>query len=50
LKNLEILDISINNFNDSTDIGSALSGLSSLKSLNLADSGITPKSIQSILN
>ncbi|XP_058765955.1 probable inactive leucine-rich repeat receptor kinase XIAO [Vicia villosa] len=47
LKNLEILDISNNNFNN-TDIGSALSGLSSLKNLNLAWNEITPKSIHNI--
>nr|KYP40853.1 LRR receptor-like serine/threonine-protein kinase FLS2 [Cajanus cajan] len=44
LKNLEVLDLSNNNFNNS-DIGSALSGLSSLKSLNLGYSRLTPRSI-----
>ncbi|XP_058765949.1 cuscuta receptor 1-like [Vicia villosa] len=47
LKNLEILDISGNRFND-TDITSALSGLSSLKSLSLARSEITRKTIHNI--
>ncbi|KAK2360986.1 receptor protein [Trifolium repens] len=47
LKNLEILDISWNNFND-IDIASALSGLLSLKRLNLQQSEITPRSIQNI--
>jgi len=47
LKNLEILDISWNNFND-TDIASALSGLSSLKSLILQGSEITLRSIHSM--
>ncbi|KAK2360991.1 receptor protein [Trifolium repens] len=48
LKNLEILDISGNiNFRD-IDIASALSGLSSLKSLNLGSSGITPRSIHNM--
>lgn len=47
LKNLEILHISGNNFNE-TDIGSALSGLSSLKSLNLQESKITLRSIHNI--
>ncbi|RDX90106.1 Protein BRASSINOSTEROID INSENSITIVE 1, partial [Mucuna pruriens] len=44
LKNLEVLDLSGNNFSDS-DIGSALSGLSSLKSLNLGQTQLTPRSI-----
>ncbi|XP_058737006.1 cuscuta receptor 1-like [Vicia villosa] len=47
LKNLEILDISDNNFSDS-DIGFALSGLSSLKNLNLGESQIIPKTIHNI--
>ncbi|XP_029124922.1 receptor-like protein 13 isoform X2 [Cajanus cajan] len=47
LKNLEVLDLSNNNFNNS-DIGSALSGLSSLKSLNLGYSRLTPRSIFNI--
>ncbi|CAK8541833.1 unnamed protein product [Lathyrus sativus] len=47
LKNLEIIDISSNNFND-TDIGSALADLSTLKSLNLQSNQITWKSIQNI--
>ncbi|XP_047148461.1 receptor-like protein 1 [Vigna umbellata] len=47
LKNLEVLDLSYNNFNDS-DIASALSGLSSLKSLNLGYSELTPRSILNI--
>ncbi|WVZ07316.1 hypothetical protein V8G54_020662 [Vigna mungo] len=45
--NLEVLDLSYNNFNDS-DIASALSGLSSLKSLNLGYSQLTPRSILNI--
>ncbi|XP_004514486.1 cuscuta receptor 1-like isoform X1 [Cicer arietinum] len=47
LKNVEILDLSYNNFND-TDIASALSGLSSLQSLNLQGSEITLRSIYNI--
>ncbi|KAK2414564.1 receptor protein [Trifolium repens] len=47
LKNLEILDISANNFYD-TDIASALSGLSSLKSLILQRNQITIRSIHNI--
>ncbi|XP_029130529.1 receptor like protein 21-like [Cajanus cajan] len=44
LRNLEVLDLSHNNFNDS-DIASALSGVSSLKSLNLGHSQLTPRSV-----
>ncbi|KAK7373667.1 hypothetical protein VNO80_07083 [Phaseolus coccineus] len=44
LRNLEVLDLSYNNFNHS-DIGSALSGLSSLKFLYLGDSELTWRSI-----
>ncbi|KAK2414555.1 receptor protein [Trifolium repens] len=47
LKNLEILDISANNFYD-IEIASAHSGLSSLKSLILHDSEITLRSIHNI--
>ncbi|XP_027352901.1 receptor like protein 21-like [Abrus precatorius] len=47
LKNLEVLDLSNNNFNDS-DIAFALSGLSSLKSLNLGYNQITLRSILNI--
>ncbi|WVZ10953.1 hypothetical protein V8G54_015483 [Vigna mungo] len=47
LKNLWVLDLSGNNFNDS-DIASALSQLSSLKSLNLGYSELTPRSILNI--
>ncbi|WJX21923.1 hypothetical protein P8452_11287 [Trifolium repens] len=47
LKNVEILDISDNNFND-TDIASALSVLSSLKNLNLQVNQITLRSIHNI--
>ncbi|XP_014492975.2 leucine-rich repeat receptor protein kinase MSP1-like [Vigna radiata var. radiata] len=47
LKNLEVLDLSDNNFSDS-DIASALSGLSFLKSLNLENSQLTPTSILNI--
>ncbi|XP_022633988.1 LRR receptor-like serine/threonine-protein kinase GSO1 [Vigna radiata var. radiata] len=47
LKNLEVLDLSGNNFNDS-DIASALSELSSLKSLNLGYTQLTPRSILNI--
>ncbi|WVZ07309.1 hypothetical protein V8G54_020655 [Vigna mungo] len=47
LKNLEVLDLSGNNFNDS-DIASALSELSSLKSLNLGNTQLTPRSILNI--
>ncbi|XP_047169329.1 receptor-like protein 56 isoform X1 [Vigna umbellata] len=47
LKNLEVLDLSGNNFNDS-DIAYALSQLSSLKSLNLGYSELTPRSILNI--
>ncbi|QCE11876.1 LRR receptor-like serine/threonine-protein kinase FLS2 [Vigna unguiculata] len=47
LKNLEVLDLSYNNFSDS-DIASALSGLSSLKSLNLGYTQLTPRSILNI--
>ncbi|ESW12400.1 hypothetical protein PHAVU_008G109000, partial [Phaseolus vulgaris] len=47
LMNLEVLDLSENNFNDS-DIAYALSGLSSLKSLNLGDIQLTPRSILSL--
>ncbi|CAJ2649153.1 unnamed protein product [Trifolium pratense] len=47
LKNVEILDISDNNFND-TDIASPLSELSSLKKLNLQGSEITQRSIHNI--
>ncbi|WVY97586.1 hypothetical protein V8G54_029737 [Vigna mungo] len=46
LRNLEFLDLSYNNFNH-TDIGSALSGLSSLKSLDLENSGLSWRSISS---
>jgi Leucine-rich repeat (LRR) protein len=49
LKNVEILDISYNNFND-TDIASALSELSSLKNLNLQGNQITLRSIHSMSN
>ncbi|XP_024625231.1 receptor-like protein 56 isoform X2 [Medicago truncatula] len=47
LKNLEILDLSNNNFKE-TDIASALSGLSSLKSLSLGWSQLTMRSIHNI--
>ncbi|KAK7373857.1 hypothetical protein VNO80_07277 [Phaseolus coccineus] len=47
LRNLELLDLSDNNFNH-TDIVSALSGLSSLKSLYLVNSGLTWRSILNI--
>ncbi|XP_068503120.1 cuscuta receptor 1-like isoform X4 [Phaseolus vulgaris] len=47
LRNLEVLDLSYNNFNH-TDIGSALSGLSSLNSLYLENSGLTWRSILNI--
>ncbi|WVZ06159.1 hypothetical protein V8G54_019505, partial [Vigna mungo] len=47
LKNLEVFDLSYNNFNN-TDIASALSGLSFLKSLNLGNSQLTPRSILNI--
>lgn len=47
LKNLEVFDLSYNNLSDS-DIASALSGLSSLKSLNLGNSQLTPRSILSM--
>ncbi|CAJ1803457.1 unnamed protein product [Sphenostylis stenocarpa] len=47
LKNLEVFDLSDNTFNDS-DIASALSGLSSLKTLNLGSSELTPRSIFNI--
>ncbi|KEH15874.1 LRR amino-terminal domain protein, partial [Medicago truncatula] len=47
LKNLEILDLSNNNFKD-TDIASPLSRLSSLKSLSLQGSELTMQSIQNI--
>ncbi|KAK7373875.1 hypothetical protein VNO80_07295 [Phaseolus coccineus] len=47
LKNLEVFDLSDNNLSDS-DIASALSGLSSLKSLNLGNSQLTPRSILNI--
>ncbi|KAK7339814.1 hypothetical protein VNO77_20500 [Canavalia gladiata] len=45
--NLEVLDMSNNNFNES-DISSALSGLSSLKTLKLEDSQLTSRSIRGI--
>ncbi|ESW12393.1 hypothetical protein PHAVU_008G108400 [Phaseolus vulgaris] len=48
LKNLEVFDLSYNNLSDS-DIASALSGLSSLKSLNLGNSQLTPRSILRLL-
>ena len=47
LKNLEVLDLSSNNFND-TDIASAISELSSLKSLDLGYSQLPPTSILSM--
>ncbi|KAL9276156.1 hypothetical protein ACSQ67_026300 [Phaseolus vulgaris] len=47
LRNLEVLDLSYNNFNH-TDIMSALGGLSSLKSLYLGKSGLTWRSILNI--
>ncbi|XP_014492982.2 LRR receptor-like serine/threonine-protein kinase GSO1 isoform X1 [Vigna radiata var. radiata] len=47
LKNLEVFDLSGNNLSDS-DIASALSGLSSLKSLNLGYTQLTPRSILNI--
>ncbi|KAK8470419.1 hypothetical protein PHAVU_004G142401 [Phaseolus vulgaris] len=47
LKNLEVLHLSYNNFNH-TDIGSALSGLSSLNSLYLRNTGLTWRSILNI--
>ncbi|KAK7373865.1 hypothetical protein VNO80_07285 [Phaseolus coccineus] len=47
LRNLELLDLSDNNFKH-TDIVSALSGLSSLKSLYLGNSGLTWRSISNI--
>ncbi|XP_047156229.1 receptor-like protein 14, partial [Vigna umbellata] len=47
-KNLEVLDLSYNNFNDS-DIAYALRELSSLKSLNLGNTQLTPRSILIIL-
>ncbi|XP_027926769.1 receptor like protein 21-like isoform X2 [Vigna unguiculata] len=47
LRNLEILDLSYNNFNH-TDIGSALSGLSSLNSLYLINSQLSWRSIYNI--
>ncbi|XP_068486357.1 cuscuta receptor 1-like [Phaseolus vulgaris] len=49
LRNLELLDLSGNNLNH-TDIGSALSGLSSLKSLYLVNSGLTWRSILSVFS
>ncbi|XP_027927000.1 receptor-like protein 15 isoform X2 [Vigna unguiculata] len=48
LKNLEVLDLSSNNFND-TDIASAISELSSLKSLDLGYSQLPPTSILRLL-
>ncbi|XP_061367173.1 cuscuta receptor 1-like [Gastrolobium bilobum] len=47
LMNLEVLDMAKNNFSES-DIGSALSGLSYLKSLNLGHSYMTTRSILNI--
>lgn len=47
LLNLEVLDLSRSNFNGS-DIGFALSGLSSLKSLNLGSCQLTPRLIFNI--
>jgi len=47
LRNLELLDLSGNNFKH-TDIVSALSGLSYLKSLYLGFSGLTWRSILSM--
>ncbi|KAJ1427946.1 Leucine-rich repeat [Sesbania bispinosa] len=47
LINLEVLDMEGNNFSE-TDIASSLSGLSSLKSLNLRHSQLTTRSIHSI--
>ncbi|KAG4400848.1 hypothetical protein GLYMA_07G143951v4 [Glycine max] len=47
LRNLEILDLSSNNFNNS-DITSALSGLSSLKFLDLSICQLTSRSIFNI--
>ncbi|XP_014524389.2 LRR receptor-like serine/threonine-protein kinase GSO1 isoform X2 [Vigna radiata var. radiata] len=47
LRNLEVLDLSFNNFNN-TDIGSALSGLSSLNSLYLGGSKLSWRSIYNI--
>ncbi|XP_052728348.1 receptor-like protein 15 isoform X7 [Vigna angularis] len=47
LRNLEVLDLSYNNFNQ-TDIGYALSGLSSLNSLYLTYSGLSWRSIYNI--
>ncbi|WVZ02356.1 hypothetical protein V8G54_023162, partial [Vigna mungo] len=47
LRNLEVLDLSHNNFNQ-TDIGYALSGLSSLNSLYLTQSGLSWRSISNI--
>ncbi|KAH1241975.1 Receptor-like protein 13 [Glycine max] len=49
LRNLEILDLSSNNFNNS-DITSALSGLSSLKFLDLSICQLTSRSIFSTSN
>jgi len=46
LRNLDVLDLSWNNFNQ-IDIASALSGLSSLKSLYLGNSALSWKSIYS---
>jgi len=45
-KNLEVLDLSYNNLNH-TDIGSALTGLSSLNSLYLTNSQLSWRSIYS---
>ncbi|RDX57650.1 LRR receptor-like serine/threonine-protein kinase FLS2, partial [Mucuna pruriens] len=47
LMNLEVLDLSGNNF-DESDIASALSGLLSIKSLNLGSCQLTPRSIFNI--